>query len=91
MNGSRYAYCLLMLIESWGHGKLQKRENWEQKKDPLKKVKVKRMLLYASLYAVPCNRRLRRQSNPGQHHDIRKISGDFLRFSVNYVGSLSMI
>ena len=54
-------------------------------------VKVKGTLLYASSRAVPCNRRLRRQSNPGQRHDIRKISGDFLRFSVNYVGSLSMI
>ena len=49
------------------------------------------LLLYASLYAVPGNRRLRRQSNPGQRHDIRKISGDFLQFSVNYVDSLSMI
>ena len=49
------------------------------------------MLLYASLYAVPCNRRLRRQSNPGQPHDIREISGDFLQLSVNYVDLLSMI
>lgn len=54
-------------------------------------VKVKRMLLYASLCVVPCNRRLRRQSNPGQRRDIRKNSGDFLQFSVNYVDLLSMI
>jgi hypothetical protein len=79
------------IVQSWE--KLQE-ENWKGKKDPFekkKKFKVKHMLLYASLHAVPYNRRLRRQNNPGRHHDIRKFSGDFLRFSVNYGDSLSMI
>ena len=75
-----------------GSWKFAEEKNRKGKKILLEKnIKVKGMLLYASLCAVLCNRRLRRQSNPGQRHDIRKISGDFLRFSVNYGCSLSMI
>ena len=71
---------------------MQKKKKWGKKREyPLKSVKVKGMLLYASLNDVPCNRRLLRLSNPGQLHDIRKISGGFLQVFLSCVDLLSMI
>lgn len=64
----------------------------KKRKRLFKNVSVKGMLFYASLYAVPCNRRRRRQSDPGPCLHIRKISGDSLRQAfVDFVGSSSVI
>jgi hypothetical protein len=91
MKEAEFRVCVwfLMLIELCGNDKMQKKETGEERV-PLKNVKG--MLFYVSLYVVPCNHRLHRQSNPGQRHDIRRISGvSLLRVFANCVNSLPMI
>lgn len=78
-------YCYAVQVV--GCDKMQKKRDSEKNK-----VKVKGMLFYVSLYAVPYNLRLRHQSNPGSRLHIHKISGDsLLQVFADCVNSLSVI